>query len=160
MSGSTRSRAIGLWTADLDSLTEALVGQGVASATEKEHNLYGKIVGRVEKDAEAARRLQFVAQVRWQVTEKRQRRPGIVRPVVILNGHHFRMLTQDPSNGSNFPRRHGPYVRPEPGLLLMLTACSFQPVEIRVKRLLSFGDVPRGVARSSVARSWACSLGR
>ena len=50
VTGSERVRAIGLRAADLGSLTEALVGQGISSAEEKENNLYEKIVGRVEKE--------------------------------------------------------------------------------------------------------------
>ena len=50
VSGLERPRTIGLPAADLDSLTEALVGQGVASAADKDRNLYVQIVGRVEKE--------------------------------------------------------------------------------------------------------------
>lgn len=50
VTGAERPRVIGLRAADLDTLAEALVGQGVATASEKENCLYGKLVGRVERE--------------------------------------------------------------------------------------------------------------
>lgn len=50
VTGAERPRVIGLRAADSDTLTEALVGQGIEMADEKEKDLHEKIVGRVEKE--------------------------------------------------------------------------------------------------------------
>ncbi len=107
-------------------------------------------VGRIEVDAEAARRPHLVAQVRRQVTEKRQRRPTVVRPIVVLDGHDCRMVSQHSPNGPNLSRRNPPHMRPEPGLLLVRSARVFQPVQVRAKGALRRRDISGRVGTDDV----------